>query len=146
MTTSADLLPLLRECLTRTNAITSCLIKWPDTTTGGGTRSDKKKKIEDEQITKLIEMLNLLIHEINNLDMALGDEETGGELWDIKVPVDLIALMDYEDLNPELYVKQLLKICLNMEANLQRRKQAMSELGGGVRSILQERKRKRDGE
>jgi len=95
------------------------------------------------QITKLIELLNLLIHELNNVDVAIGEEDGGGDLWSIKVPIDLLALMDYEDMNPELYVKQLLKVCLNMEVNLQRRKGAMSKLGDSVRTILSERKLKR---
>jgi len=66
-----------------------------------------------------MQVLNLLIHEINNIDMTLGEESSGGELWGIDVPIDMVVLMDHEDLNPELYVKQLLKVCLNMEANLQ---------------------------
>ena len=138
-----DILEALYISLRDTNVIITTLNNWPDySLQSNGLASEEEEEKQTNHALQLVNQLNVLVASLNQCNKSLLASDN--ELSKIDVPHDMLTLMDYEDLNPELYVKQLLKVVLNMHKGLTERKDAMKLLGVGIDSFIASRKEARN--
>ena len=138
-----DILEALYISLRDTNVIITTLNNWPDySLQSNGLASEEEEGKQTNHALQLVNQLNVLVASLNQCNKSLLASDN--ELSKIDVPHDMLTLMDYEDLNPELYVKQLLKVVLNMHKGLTERKDAMKLLGVGIDSFIASRKEARN--
>ena len=152
--TKSPLQSSLHSLLVHLTSTSKIIQQWPDS-------QGDNASIHIDTTTKLIQSLQKIIESVKNVeDKSLTrlttdskeDLELKKNLREYQVPMDLLDLMDYGHvdndlhhlfgLNPDCFIRGLLREALRQMAGLKRRKVALEMLGKAVEKGMKERKRK----
>lgn len=154
LTSTVSLHDRLHTLLLNLTSTSKILQKWPDS-------QGDNASIHIDTTTKLIHSLQRIIHSLKNVEvksltrLATDDKratELKKRLREYQVPLDLLDLMDYGHaendsyhlfgLNPDCFIRGLLREALRQLAGLKRRKVALEMLGKAIEKGIQEREAK----
>jgi hypothetical protein len=93
--------------------------------------------IHAETTSRLIILIQEVLKSLHNVEMTLKtNTELRTILLNIQVPIDLLELMDYTNINPDLYVRGFVQVATQQLIGLQRRKNALHALGTTIEQRL----------
>eukprot|EP00548_Thalassiothrix_antarctica_P012876 CAMPEP_0194167840 /NCGR_PEP_ID=MMETSP0154-20130528/2996_1 /TAXON_ID=1049557 /ORGANISM="Thalassiothrix antarctica, Strain L6-D1" /LENGTH=202 /DNA_ID=CAMNT_0038878831 /DNA_START=49 /DNA_END=657 /DNA_ORIENTATION=+ len=136
----------LHDLITQISKTANVVKEWPDST-GDDT------SIHDKETTKLIKSIQDIIKGLKNVeDVCKKDEVLWSKLKKCPIPLDLLDLMDCSGggsggvsggsggLNPEMFMRGLVREALSQLAGLRRRKVALEMLGSAIETGLEKKK------
>ena len=135
--TKTSLLARLHQLLSSLHEATDAVKNWP---------SSQDAQVHYDATTTLIKLLQKVVDalkEVEERTCGTGDTNIntvmGQSILDSPVVLDLLDLMDYGNgLNPEIFIKQLIREALRQLSRLKRRKLALSMLGQAIEKGLKD--------
>jgi hypothetical protein len=132
-----SLLARLHQLISTLNEATNAVKNWP---------SSHDDQVHYDATTNLIQSLHKVVDALKEVeDRACNDSgsanntSVGQSILDAPVVLDLLDLMDYGNgLNPEIFIKQLIREALRQLSGLKRRKQALEMLGQAIENGLKD--------
>lgn len=129
----------LHQLLQRLSDAVDLIKDWPEA-------KGDDTSIHVESTGKLIGILRSIVASINRVEsVAQTNPNLRKKLQDCAIPLDLLDLLDHGQgggaLNPDCFVRGLLKEALGQLAGLKRRKLALELLGSAVKSGLNKKRR-----
>lgn len=121
----------LHELISRVSDSTEVVKSWPESTGDDAT-------IHVKATSKLIDSIREIIKAIDRVEgVAKKDEVLWAKLKECPIPLDLLDFLDCATgLNPEMFIRGLLREALSQLAGLRRRKVALEMLGTAIESGL----------
>jgi len=99
---------------------------------------DHVRSWSDGSVTDHAAQTSRLINMMKEVSRALAAVESrANDRKSVQIPLDLLDLLDYCNLNPDMYSRGLLKEARSQLAGLHRRKMALSMLGQAVGTGLE---------
>jgi len=141
--TKTSLLTRLHQLLSSLHEATDAVKNWP---------SSQGAQVHYDATTTLIKLLQKVVDalkEVEERTCGTGDTNIntvmGQSILDSPVVLDLLDLMDYGNgLNPEIFIKQLIREALRQLSRLKRRKQALAMLGQAIDKGLKDMEMKEE--
>ena len=125
-----DLQEKLHDLLSRLAGSMDHVKNWPEATTDTA--------VHVESTTRLIHSLRGIVTALERVErQVVQDDALKQQLQNCPIPVDLLELLDC-GLNPDCYVRGLLREVMGQLSGLKRRKQALEMLGAAVQKGLDE--------
>mmetsp|Transcript_32007 Transcript_32007/g.47257 ORF Transcript_32007/g.47257 Transcript_32007/m.47257 type:complete len:188 (+) Transcript_32007:77-640(+) len=125
----------LHELISRISDTTDVVKGWPES-------AGDDASIHVKTTTKLINSIREIIKALERVEgVAKKDEILWKRLKECPIPLDLLELMDCGGgLNPEMFMRGLLREALSQLAGLRRRKVALEMLGTAIETGLEKKK------
>jgi hypothetical protein len=125
----------LHELISRISDTTDVVKGWPES-------SGDDASTHVRATSKLIQSIREIILAIERVEgVAKKDEVLWGKLQDCPIPLDLLDFLDCANgLNPEMFVRGLLREALSQLAGLRRRKVALEMLGSAIETGLEKKR------
>jgi hypothetical protein len=133
-----SLLARLHNLISTLTEATNAVKNWP---------SSHDDQVHYDATTNLIQSLHMVVDALKDVEDRVGNDgnhtkatsAVGHSILDAPVVVDLLDLMDYGNgLNPEIFIKQLIREALRQLSGLKRRKQALGMLGQAIENGLKD--------
>jgi hypothetical protein len=123
----------LHELISRVSDSMEIIKSWPES-------SGDDASIHVKTTTKLINSIRDIIQAINRVEGVVKVEDSA--LWkslkECPIPLDLLEMLDCSNgLNPEVFIRGLLREALSQLAGLRRRKVALEMLGNAIQAGLE---------
>lgn len=124
----------LHELISRISDTTDVVKGWPES-------AGDDASIHVKTTTKLINSIREIIKALERVEgVAKNDETLWKRLTQCPIPLDLLELMDCGGgLNPEMFMRGLLREALSQLAGLRRRKVALEMLGTAIETGLEKK-------
>jgi hypothetical protein len=133
-----SLLARLHNLISNLTDATNAVKNWP---------SSHDDQVHYDATTNLIQSLHRVVDAVKEVEDRVGKDGNntkpssvaGHSILDAPVVLDLLDLMDYGNgLNPEIFIKQLIREALRQLSGLKRRKQALGMLGQAIENGLKD--------
>jgi len=133
-----SLLARLHNLISTLTDATNAVKNWP---------SSHDDQVHYDATTNLIQSLHRVVDALKEVEDRVGKDGNntkatsvaGHSILDAPVVLDLLDLMDYGNgLNPEIFIKQLIREALRQLSGLKRRKQALGMLGQAIENGLKD--------
>jgi Transcription factor subunit Med10 of Mediator complex len=134
----------LHELITRLTMTMDHVKNWNeatanDNTTTSSTNNTSSSMIHFESTTRLIALIQNIVKSIQKVETTLQNNvELRQVLQNVYVPYDLLDLLDYTNINPDMYLRGLVTEAMGQLVGLQRRKNALQLLSTSIESKLNE--------
>jgi hypothetical protein len=126
----------LHELISRVSDTTDVVKSWPES-------SGDDAAIHVKTTSKLIQSIREILKAIERFEgVAKKDDALWKTLQECPIPLDLLEMLDCANgLNPEMFVRGLLREALSQLAGLRRRKVALEMLGNAIQTGLDAKKK-----
>jgi Transcription factor subunit Med10 of Mediator complex len=133
----------LHELITRLTMTMDHVKNWNEATandnTTTSTSNTSSSMIHFESTTRLIALIQNIVKSIQKVETTLQNNvELRQVLQNVFVPYDLLDLLDYTNINPDMYLRGLVTEAMGQLVGLQRRKNALQLLSTSIESKLNE--------
>ena len=128
----------LHDIITRLSMTMGHIKNWNE----AAENANSTANIHVESTTRLIELIQTIVKSIQKVESTLQKNvEFRQVLQNIYIPYDLLELLDYTNINPDIYLRGLVNEATGQLVGLQRRKNALHLLSTTIENRLDEQDR-----
>jgi Transcription factor subunit Med10 of Mediator complex len=125
----------LHDIITRLSVTMAHIKNWNE----AADNSNSTANVHVESTTRLIELVQSIVKSIQKVESTLQKNvDLRQVLQNIHVPYDLLELLDYTNINPDIYLRGLVNEATGQLVGLQRRKNALHLLSTTIENRLNE--------
>jgi Transcription factor subunit Med10 of Mediator complex len=125
----------LHDIITRLSVTMAHVKNWNE----AADNSNSTANVHVESTTRLIELIQSIVKSIQKVESTLQNNvDLRQVLQNIYVPYDLLELLDYTNINPDIYLRGLVNEATGQLVGLQRRKNALHLLSTTIENRLNE--------